>query len=79
MKQNVIIQSNDAQNTSVNCIVRYCRKMSLYAGADKDQNHSAHRLYTDPLPASQQALFPERQAATFAKAQHLPDLPCRLH
>lgn len=79
MKQNVIIQSNNAQNISVSCVVRYCRKMSLYAGADKDQNHSAHRLYTDPLPASQQALFPERQAATFAKAQHLLDLPCRLH
>ena len=79
MKQNVIIQSNDAQNISVNCIVRYCRKMSLYAGADKGRNHSAHHLHADPLPASQQALFPERQAATFAKAQHLPDLPCRLH
>ena len=53
--------------------------MSLYAGADKGRNHSAHRLHTDPLPASRQALFPEFQAATFAAAQHLPDFPCRPH
>ena len=71
--------SDDARNTSARCVVRHCRKMSLYAGADKGRNHSAHRLYTDPLPDSQQALFPECQAATFAKAQHLPDLPCHLH
>ena len=79
MKQNVMSESNDAQNTSASCVVRYCRKMSLYAGADKGQNHSAHRLHTDPLPASQQALFPEFQATTFAAAQHLPNSLCCLH
>lgn len=79
MKQNVISQSNDAQNTSASCVVRYCRKMSLYAEADKGRNHSAYRLHTDLPPASQQALFPEFQAATFAAAQHLPDSLCRLH
>ena len=52
--------------------------MSLYAGADKGRNHSAHRLHTDPLPASRQALFPEFQAATFAAAPDLPGLPFRL-
>ena len=79
MKQNVISQINDALNTSASCVVRYCRRMSLCVGADKGRSHSVHRLHTDLLPASQQALFPECQAATFAKAQHLPNSLCRLH
>ena len=79
MKQNVTYQRIAMQSAFAKYGLRNFRKMSLYAVTNKGRNHSANRLHTDPLPASQQALFPEFQAATFAAAQHLPDSPCRLH